>query len=162
MQYKQRLTPKSTNHDSQRSDDKPRVENDVDLLALYPNTQCALQLWSVYVQHVDPVLKILHIPSLQSVVVQTILNPGSASLSTLALTFAIYYAAITSMWEEEDTLVPPEEQAVLISRFKTALDQLLTVRHLISQPDIQCIQALAIYVVSTLYDSSHKYTQLTL
>ncbi|KAL1893344.1 hypothetical protein Sste5346_006522 [Sporothrix stenoceras] len=50
------------------------------------------------------------------------------------------------MWEEEDTLVPPEQQTILISRFKTALDQLLTVRHLINQPDIQCIQALAIYV----------------
>lgn len=141
------------------SDSRPRVDacvvsnDDADVLTLSPNTQLALQLWSVYVKQVDPVLKILHIPTVQSIVVQTILEPRLAAPSTLALTFAIYYAAVTSMCSDEDdtpTSLPADERGAHLSRFKTALDQLLTVSNLVNQPDIPSIQALAIYVVSCL------------
>ncbi|KIH89919.1 hypothetical protein SPBR_00212 [Sporothrix brasiliensis 5110] len=149
LQAKQNETPSPTqrrpHHDHNPGDN-------ADVLALYPHAQLALQLWSVYVKHVDPVLKILHIPTLQSTVVQTILDPASAAASTLALTFAIYYAAVTSMCSDDgdeedngDAPRPAEETSALLSQFKAALDALLTVRRVIDQPDIQCIQALAIY-----------------
>ncbi|KJR82040.1 uncharacterized protein SPSK_03057 [Sporothrix schenckii 1099-18] len=147
LQVTQKHTPAPTQR-GLHHDHKPG--DNADVLALYPHAQLALQLWSVYVKHVDPVLKILHIPTLQSTVVQTILDPASAAASTLALTFAIYYAAVTSMCSADDddngdTSLPPEERSALLSQFKTALDALLTVRRVIDQPDIQCIQALAIY-----------------
>ncbi|CAK7264323.1 hypothetical protein SEPCBS119000_000929 [Sporothrix epigloea] len=112
------------------------------VLALYPSTQLALQLWTVYVKAVDPVLKILHIPTLQYTVVATILNPASAGPSTLALTLAIYYAALTA----EPTIMAPEEARAQLARCKTALDSLLTVTNLVERPDMPFLQALAIYV----------------
>ncbi|CAK7203187.1 hypothetical protein SEUCBS139899_005918 [Sporothrix eucalyptigena] len=108
----------------------------------------ALQLWSVYVKSVDPVLKILHIPTVQSTVVATILDPKSAAPSTLALTFAIYYAALTSMSDGDTALavLPLNERHAQLARCKAALDRLLTVAHLVVNADIPSIQALAIYV----------------
>ncbi|OAP61341.1 hypothetical protein AYL99_03544 [Fonsecaea erecta] len=120
-----------------------------DVLDFYPDTQLALRLWNVYVKSVDPVLKILHIPTVQSTVISTILDPRSAPSSTLALTYAIYFAAVTALCHEnsDDTAVDPHrENMKLLKRFKLALDRLLLVTDVMNQPDVTALQALAIYV----------------
>ncbi len=129
-------------------DAHPPLPDAPGVYALYPSTQLALQLWSVYVKAVDPVLKILHIPTVQSTVVATILDPKSAAPSTLALTFAIYYAALTSMGDVETAraALPTEERHAQLARCKAALDSLLSVAQLVARADIPAIQALAIYV----------------
>lgn len=122
-----------------------------DVLEYHPDTQLALQLWTVYVKSVDPVLKILHIPTTQSTVVATVLDPRSARSSTAALMFAIYFAAITALChgDNNNELIDlPCEKSVLLKRYKTALDRLLLVTDLMNQPEITALQALAIYVVS--------------
>lgn len=119
-----------------------------DLLKFYPDTQLALQLWNVYVKSVDPVLKILHIPTVQTTVVATVLDPRSAQHSTVALTFAIYFAAITALCYDNDhePIDLPCEKEMLLKRYKTCLDHLLTVNDLIELSEMTALQALAIYV----------------
>lgn len=73
-----------------------------DVLEYYPDIQLAIQLWTVYINSVDLVLKILHIPTVQSTVVATILDPRSARSSTVALTFAIYFATITALCHDNN------------------------------------------------------------
>lgn len=128
-------------------------------MAFYPDTQLALRLWDVYVKSVDPVVKILHIPTVQSTVVATILDPRSAQLSTLALTFAIYYAAVTALCHEghDEPVDLPCEKPLLLKRYQTALDQLLVAPHFMSQPEIAGLQALAIYVVGTKSSTNLKF-----
>lgn len=122
-----------------------------DVLEFYPDTQLALQLWTVYVKSVDPVLKILHIPTVQSTVVATILDPRSAQSSKVALTFAIYFAAITALCHDNNNepIDLPCEKLALLKRYKMSLDRLLLVTDLMNQPEMTALQALAIYVVST-------------
>lgn len=127
------------------------LDRDSEPLDFYPDTQLALRLWDVYVKSVDPVLKILHIPTVQSAVVETILDPRSAQPSTVALTFAIYYAAVTALCHDDsdESVDLPWEKPALLKRYQTALDRLLVTPDLMSRPDIASLQALAIYVVST-------------
>jgi hypothetical protein len=105
----------------------------------------------VYVKSVDPVLKILHIPTVQSTVIATIVDPRSARSSTVALTFAIYFAAVTVLCHDSnnDPIELPCEQMTLLKRYKMSLDRLLMVPELMNQPEMTALQALAIYVVST-------------
>ena len=126
-------------------------DTDLELLNLYPDTQLALRLWNVYVKSVDPVVKILHIPTVQSAVVATILNTRSAQPSTVALTFAIYYAAVTALCHDDcdEPVELPWEKLVLLKRYQTALDRLLVGPDFINRPDVTGLQALAIYVVRT-------------
>ncbi len=126
-------------------------DTDLDLLNLYPDTQLALRLWNVFVTSVDPVLKILHIPTVQSTVVTTILNTRSAQASTVALTFAIYYAAVTALCHHDcgEPVELPWEKLLLLKRYQTALDRLLVGPDFINRPDVTGLQALAIYVVRT-------------
>ena len=121
-----------------------------DVLEYYPDIQLAIQLWTVYINSVDLVLKILHIPTVQSTVVAaTILDPRSARSSTVALTFAIYFATITPfvMIIIMNPLTFPAKM-VLLKRYKMALDRLFLVTDLMNQPEMTASQALAIYVVS--------------
>ncbi|OIW32632.1 hypothetical protein CONLIGDRAFT_593940 [Coniochaeta ligniaria NRRL 30616] len=119
-----------------------------ELLDVYPDTQLALRLWDVYVRSVDPVLKILHMPTVQSAVVATILDTRSAQPSTVALTFAIYYAAVTALCHHgcDEAVDLPWEKPVLLKRYQTALDRLLVTPDFINRPDMTGLQALAIYV----------------
>ncbi len=122
-----------------------------DVLEFYPDIQLALRLWNVYVKSVDPVLKILHIPTVQSTVLATILEPRSAQSSTVALTFAIYFAAVTALCHDDDhePIDLSCEKQALLNHYKISLDRLLVVTDLMKRPEIEALQALAIYVVST-------------
>lgn len=132
--------------------------NFFDVLDCYPDTQLALRLWNVYVKSVDPVLKILHIPTVQSTVVETILNPKSAQSSVVALTYAIYFAAVTALCHDDDEpAVLPCEKPMLLEHYKKALDQLLMPTELMKRPELVSLQALAIYAVSTDTGSSSSY-----
>ena len=124
------------------------------VLEFYPGSHLALQLWALYVKCVDPVLKILHIPTTQSAVITTILDPKSASASMLALTFAIYFAAITTLNHSDEPIELPMEKPVLLKHYKTALDRLLLVTEVMNRPEMAVLQALAIYAVGYM-QSSH-------
>lgn len=104
----------------------------------------------MYVKSVDPVVKILHIPTAQSAVVATILDPKSAGSSTIALTFAIYFAAVTALSHDNkhEPIELPYEKSVLLKQYKIVLDRLLTVTDLMNRPEMTALQALGIYVVS--------------
>lgn len=58
-------------------------------------------MWQVYQENVDPIVKILHIPTTTKLINQTRKNLDSLTPENEALMFAIYFAAITSMDEED-------------------------------------------------------------
>ena len=120
------------------------------MLESYPDTQLALRLWNVYIESVDPVLKILHIPTAQFIVVATILDPRTAPSSAVALTFAIFFAAVTALCHDKNNerFGLPYEKSILLKRYKESLDRLLLVTDLMNRPELTALQALAIYVVS--------------
>lgn len=66
----------------------------------------------------------------------------------VALTFAIYYAAITTLDHTTESIELPMERSVLLKRFKTALDRLLLATEVMNRPEMADLQALAIYAVS--------------
>lgn len=58
-------------------------------------------MWQVYQENVDPIVKILHVPTVEILVKETRKNLDSLTPGNEALMFAIYFAAITSMDEED-------------------------------------------------------------
>ncbi|OAA65311.1 Transcription factor [Niveomyces insectorum RCEF 264] len=66
----------------------------------------------------------------------------------LALTFAIYYAAVTALCHHDcdEPVDLPWEKPILLKRYQKALDRLLVTPDFINRPDLIGLQALAIYV----------------
>jgi len=73
----------------------------VDLRGLHPLPSQVPYLWQVYLENVDPVVKILHIPSMNKLIRELRTSMDRLTPATEALMFAIYYAATTSLEEDE-------------------------------------------------------------
>ena len=58
-------------------------------------------IWQVYTENIDPLLKILHVPTMNSLIRKLRTNMDILTPGLEALMFSIYFSAITSMEEDE-------------------------------------------------------------
>lgn len=75
--------------------------SDVDLRKLHPLPSQIPFIWQIYTENVDPIVKILHVPMMHNVIRQVRADMNTLTPGLEALMFAIYYASITSMEENE-------------------------------------------------------------
>lgn len=73
----------------------------VNLKALHPLPSQIPFYWQTFLENVNPLVKIIHIPTMNKVVKEVQNNLSSLSKSTEALMFSIYFATITSMTTNE-------------------------------------------------------------
>lgn len=72
----------------------------LDLSSFHPSPAHILRLWHIYQVNVEPVLKILHVPTIDKLFRD--LSSGSpVSRKEEPLVFTIYYAAVVSLEEDE-------------------------------------------------------------
>ena len=128
----------------------PQPSSQDTISQLFPDSQLGLRLWTTYVKNVDPVLKILHIPTAQSMVVNTILSPQSVESSSLALVFAIFFAAVTSLNDRELATFSSSNCQTLLRAYATGLNLALLMGDCFNNPKVSELQALATYAVSLL------------
>lgn len=96
---------------------------DVDLRPLHPLPNQALFLWQVYQENVEPLLKVLHVPTMDRLMRDMGRRLAELSHGDEALVFSIYYAAIVSM-EDQNVGTSPFalfEPRLTILRFKAIL-----------------------------------------
>ncbi|KAJ5691527.1 hypothetical protein N7488_012262 [Penicillium malachiteum] len=124
----------------------PLPDTASDILEFYPAPELALPLWAKYVHAVDPVLKILHIPTAQSAVIATILNSKCAGRSMIALTYAIYFAALTALEDGAEEITLPLGKKEILKRYRLPLERLLLNTDVMNSPDMTSLQALAIFI----------------
>lgn len=74
---------------------------DVDLKSLHPLPSQIPFYWQTFLENVNPLVKIIHIGTMNKVIRDVQNNLDSLSKSTEALMFAIYFATVTSMSPEE-------------------------------------------------------------
>ena len=112
-------------------------------------------LYSAFMSNVDPVVKILHRPSLQRYFIEDTgeldCSPGPKGWD--AIRFAIYYATTTSLTRGECLQQLGEEKAVLLDRFRSATELELARADVVNTEDMSTLQALVLYLVSCFAES---------
>jgi hypothetical protein len=73
----------------------------VDLRICHPLPSHSAFLWSVFQENVDPLVKVLHIPTMDTIMRDARKNPTALSPGMQSLVFAIYYSAVTSLDTDE-------------------------------------------------------------
>jgi len=103
-------TPESADHDKALIDHQSFIfgyrSADVDLRPLHPLPSQIPFIWQVYQENVDPILKIVHVPTMGKTIKQLRHNLDGLTPSTEALMFSIYFASITSLDDEEVRVLP--------------------------------------------------------
>lgn len=114
----------------------------------HPSTIQIFQLWQIYISNVNPLLKITHTPTLQPLLISAGANPARIPKPLEALMFAIYFAAITSLTEEEVQRTFGEDKAILLGKYQNATQQALVNAGFMRSDELTVLQALFLYLVA--------------
>ncbi|KAI1384350.1 fungal-specific transcription factor domain-containing protein [Hypoxylon trugodes] len=121
--------------------------SNVDLRKLHPLPSQIPFIWQVYQENVDPLVKILHVPSMNKVIRELRTNINDLSPGMEALMFAIYYASITSMEEHEVKVNFGAEKGQLINKFRFATEQALAKANFLVTSELIVVQAFTLFLV---------------
>ncbi|KAL2035388.1 hypothetical protein VTO58DRAFT_101305 [Aureobasidium pullulans] len=124
----------------------------VNLAGKHPNSACLMWLWQTFLENVNPPVKILHIPTVQKI----ILGVASGLSKTMpankeALCFCIYLIAICSVPhcnhdECERVMGQPMDES--IDLYTGLAQQALVNARFIQKPNFTTLQAFALFLVS--------------
>ena len=107
-------------------------------------------MYSFYMRNVDPLLNILHGPSLRRYLLEGAerldCSPGPAGWR--ALSISVFFVACTSMSEDECLEYMSEEKGVLLARLRSSTETALAKANFIVSEDLSTLQGLVLYLVS--------------
>ncbi|KAI5194831.1 hypothetical protein E4T39_08491 [Aureobasidium subglaciale] len=119
----------------------------VDLLSLHPIAGQIEAYWNVYKERVDPLVKVLHIPTIEPTVLASASHLANLSKSFEALLFAIYYGATTSLSEVDCLNKLGEEKGLLLSRYRFGVEQALARASFLTTEEMMVVQAIVIFLI---------------
>jgi hypothetical protein len=113
----------------------------------HPSTIHIFQLWQIYIDNINILLKITHVPSIQGQIIQASSNLESAPKNIEALMFGIYSMAVTSMDDEDVEKMFSQSKSEVLAQFFEGLQQALLNVGFMRTSDIISLQAFLLYLV---------------
>ncbi|GKZ31842.1 transcription factor vrtR1 [Aspergillus brasiliensis] len=134
----------------------------INLTDLHPSYEHAAKLWQAYVENIEPLCKILHVPTVAKMVDAVSKNPATASNIDECVLFAIYHFAVFSMSDDECSLEFDNSRTYLMSRYRTAVIQALVNASWLKTTAMPILQAYTLFLIAlrTQIDS-HTFWILT-
>lgn len=119
-----------------------------DLSLLHPSPVQIFRLWQIFLDRVNPLLKILHAPTMQQKILEASSDLENVPESLEVLMFSIYYFAATALIPGESMALFGEEQDSMEMRYKHGFQQALVNAGYLRSSDILTLQAFVLYLVS--------------
>lgn len=122
----------------------------------HPPTDLIRRLWQIFVENVNPLTKLVHVPSLQSALEKAIVNIERIPRGFQALMFAIYSMAVLSLTEDECNEILGESRAILLPHYVAATRSALSRANFMSSTSVVVLQALVLHIHSIRDDSEPR------
>ena len=119
----------------------------VDMLSLHPPAEHVPKYWKVYKENVDPLAKIIHVPTTEPTILGAKDHLEKIPRGLEALLFAIYYGAVTSMWPEETREMFGEDKNDLLARYRFGIEQSLARADFLQSDEYIVLQAFVIFLI---------------
>jgi hypothetical protein len=120
----------------------------VDLSTLHPEPVKIFRLWQIYLENVNPLLKVTHTPSMQGQIIEAASNVSNISPGLEALLFAIYCMATLSLTVGDCQAMFGSPQEELLTRFQFGCRQALLNCSFLRSTNRDSLTALFLYLVS--------------
>ena len=118
------------------------------LLDYHPTHTNALLLWEAHARNVEPLCKLLHLPSTFKMAEMASKQPAMVSKVDECLLFAIYHFAVFSMSEVECLTKFGESRVLLMRRYHTATRHALVNASFLKTTNMTVLQALVLFLLS--------------
>jgi hypothetical protein len=106
-----------------------------------------IKLWQTFVHNIDPLVKVLHIPTAEVDIFTAINEPRAVSKDIIALLHAVYFAAVTSMDAEDVFKMLGMSSMSALEKVRNQFHKALAEADALENPTVTLLQALAIYLV---------------
>ncbi|EHK22953.1 uncharacterized protein TRIVIDRAFT_191560 [Trichoderma virens Gv29-8] len=133
-----------------------KIEN---LSKLHASPPLLAKLKEVFTDRVDPMMKVLHLPTFWILMANALRRPHNMPKSLESLIFAFYLVTVSSLKEEESQDLFGAPTSVIISRYRLATRQALVNARFLSTSNFMTLQAFAIFTVCvrTIYRCDTLY-----
>jgi len=125
----------------------PRIEN---LANLHIPVHVLPALQDAYADRIDPLMKVLHLPTFWRSLADVLQNPSNVSKSLEALVFSFYLATVSILEESECLSVLGNRKLLLYTRYRCAAHQALLNAGFLSTSSPMTLQAYALFMVGSL------------
>ena len=115
----------------------------------YPEPVHVFRLWQIFLERVNPLCKVIHVPSVQPYVVEVASGNWEILQNYRPLLFAIFNMAVFSLKEAECQQMLGVSREAALRKFTSGLRNALIQVHFMRTYDLCILQALVLYLVST-------------
>ena len=123
-------------------------KTEVDLSILHPEQVHIFRLWQIYLDNVNPLLKVTHTPTLQTRIIDAATDVTRIDPILAALMFSIYCLSILSLEQEECQTLFGSPQEDLLRTYQFGCQQALLDCRFLRSSNRDSLTALFFYLVS--------------
>lgn len=127
------------------------VSSNENLRLLHPTSEHAWRLWRTFLDNVNPLVKIVHVPSVQKLFMDPIaftLSKNNSAEGTEALIFSVYSCAVLSLENAECESMFGEKRSTLLAKYQLGTKQALIRAGFLKSSDLIVLQAFVLFLVS--------------
>ncbi|PYH96541.1 hypothetical protein BO71DRAFT_174478 [Aspergillus ellipticus CBS 707.79] len=128
----------------------------IDITSLHPSQAQIFKLWQIYLENVDPLLKVTHTPTLQARIIDAACKIESLSPTLEALMFSIYCVALLSLDDHECSVLMGSSKSELLKQYKLGCQQALVNCGVFCSGDRECLTAYFLYLISVRPDTNPR------
>ena len=118
-----------------------------DLADLHPSPLHIFRLWQIFLDNVNPLVKIIHAPTVQQQILDASADLGRVSENTEALMFGVYCMSIASTTTEDCKAFFGKDRDLLLAQYHAGARKALTNAGLLRSSDLVVLQAFTLYLV---------------
>lgn len=120
------------------------------LSKLHPDSLHIFKLWQTFLENVNPLIKLLHTPTVQPQILEAMSDLPKASKELEALMFSIYCISLVSLQPGVVEKSFGDSKKKLLSRYRRGAQMAFKNASLLRTSSIMVLQALMLYLVSML------------
>ncbi|KAH8895407.1 hypothetical protein GQ53DRAFT_715066 [Thozetella sp. PMI_491] len=117
------------------------------LQSFHPPPPHLLSMFDIFLENVDPVVRIFHRATLRSTVQEALPRLHDLDRPTEVVLFSLYYAALTSLDDFDCRRIFEEDRDVLLTRYRFAVEQSLARARFLHSPNLAVLAAMVLFLV---------------
>ncbi|KAL8713350.1 MAG: hypothetical protein Q9220_002549 [cf. Caloplaca sp. 1 TL-2023] len=124
----------------------------------HPPANQVLTYWEVYKENVDPLVKIFHRPCTERTLADAAKDLDHISKPLEVMMFAIYFAAVTSLSDEECINVTGQEKEAALKKYRFAFEQAMARASFLQSTELVILQSFTVFLVCVRRSDSSRYS----
>lgn len=124
----------------------PRIKSET--RSRHPSSESILQLWRIFTERIDPLTKVVHVPTLQAAIQKAASNITTVPRTFETLMFAMYSTAVMSLKDDECKEKFAAPRKTLLARYITATKAALLRAKFMGTTSLVVLQALVLHLLS--------------